>query len=86
MYNGMSANGFAFERLLQAYKAKKVTAFICILKAAVGYKWFNLIDECAYCRLFEGQRFISPVKDNTAKSPHGYVVVYAGPDLLVFAE
>ena len=51
----------------------------------MGYKWFNLIDECVYCRLFEGVSFTSPIKDNTAKSPHGYVVVYGGKAVAEFA-
>ncbi|KAK3259701.1 hypothetical protein CYMTET_31314 [Cymbomonas tetramitiformis] len=86
MYNGVSGNGYAFERLLNAYKAGKVQAFIAVLKAAVGYKWFNLIDECVYCRLFEGQSFTSPIKETNAKSPHGYVVVYGGADVVLFAQ
>ena len=84
--NGQSANGLAFARLLSEYRSGKVTAFICILKAAVGYAWFNKIDECAYCRLHEGQKFTCPTKETSAKSPHGYVVVYAGPSLPLFVE
>ena len=41
--NGESAMGLAFEKAKKEYRAGRISAAVWVLKAAIGYKWFEAV-------------------------------------------
>ena len=83
---GESANGIAFEKAKLEYYSGRVTACICLLKAAIGYQWFIGVYEWPVCFLYTRPCFHLPSGETLQNSPHGYVVVYLGNEILKFKE
>lgn len=83
---GESAMGLAFEKAKLEYKSGRVTACICLLKAAIGYQWFIGVYEWPVCFLYTRPCFHLPSGETLQSSPHGYVVVYLGKEILKFKE
>lgn len=86
LVNGESAMGLAFEKAIKEYKAGRISACVCLLKAAVGYKWFEAVYAYPLCFLRERPKFHEPGGDVRNESPHGYVVVYIGREKTTFEK
>ena len=84
MVNGESAMGMALRKAIHEYKAGRVEACLCLLKAAVGYQWFELVYAHPLCFLSARPKFHQPSGRVLNESPHGYVMVYLGREKAAF--
>jgi hypothetical protein len=75
------------QRLIAEYKAGNVTAAILLVKAAVGYRWFEeLFRDWPVCFLRERLSFILDSGDDDGQSKQGTALFYFGPDFMRFAQ
>jgi hypothetical protein len=86
LVNGESAMGMAFEKAKKEYRAGRISAAVCLLKAAIGYKWFEAVYAYPLCFLRDRPKFHEPGGDVRNESPHGYVVVYIGRERTTFQK
>lgn len=78
MVGGESAMGLALRKAITEYRSGRVLACLCLLKAAVGYKWFEDVYRYPVCFLRDRPKFHQPSGDVVNESPHGYAMVYLG--------
>lgn len=81
---GQSNNGLAFRKARIEYESGRIIACICLLKAAIGYRWFQDVYSYPVCFLYERPIFRPATGPAFAASPHGYVVVYLGNHAQLF--
>ncbi|EFJ48146.1 hypothetical protein VOLCADRAFT_104840 [Volvox carteri f. nagariensis] len=91
---GQSLQGLFFGRCMREYQAGNVrqAVVLLILKAGIGYSWFNDVLNWPVCFLREHLSFVRQVGTSDelqwgarAQNPHGSVIVYMGPAVERFA-
>ena len=99
LLRGSSLQGLFFERCVREVKARRIRQAILLLKAAVGYAWFDGVLKWPVCFVRQRLSFVRgpvdvPVVTGPAEvlswgtrtsNPHGSVVVYMGPNVERFA-
>lgn len=86
----VSVQGCFMQKMVQEFKAGRVIEAVCVIKGALGYKWFSLLlKEAPLCLLYGKVNFRLPrhlrgvpVRAN----PHGSVLVYYGPNVQRFKD
>lgn len=75
------------QRLAQDYRVGKVTEAILLVKAAVGYKWFEALwDEFPVCFLRKRLSFARPDGSSDGQSKQGTAIFYMGNRLPAFTQ
>ena len=82
----MSVQGQFFEKAVAEYKAKHVQEVLLLLKAAVGYSWYNQALQYPHVLLTRRIAFARPTQSPTLATPHGSIVVYLGPNIERFCS
>ena len=73
-----------YERQYKNTRLGESKACLCLLKVAVGYKWFELVYAHPHCFLSARPKFHEPSGGVLNESPHGYVMVYLGREKAAF--
>ena len=85
--NGKSNQELWAQRLIAEYEVGNVPEAILLVKAAVGYKWFEeLFRDWPVCFLRERLSFILDSGDDDGQSKQGTALFYFGPDFMRFAQ
>ena len=85
--NGRSNQEIWAEKLIAEYQKEHTTEAILLVKAALGYKWFEeLWDNWPVCFARECLSFIKSSGDDDGKSKQGTALFYFGPNLEKFIE
>lgn len=72
-------------KLITEYEAGRVSAAILLVKAALGYNWFeDLWYAYTTCFVRERLSFIRPNGDDAGESKHATALVYLGNDIALF--
>lgn len=83
---GESVQGLFFHRTVAEYNAGNISAAICLLKASIGYKWFNAVLQHPHCLLSQRLAFHFMGQQDNQTNPHGSVVVYLGKEVTKFCS
>ena len=92
---GNSLQGLFFERCVQEYEARRIRQAILLLKAAVGYGWFDAVLKWPVCFVRPRLSFVRGTERDRGSAmawgsrignPHGSVVVYMSPNVQRFAS
>lgn len=75
---GDSMGGLFLKRAVAERVFNRRLEIVLLLRAAVGYVWFNTVYKHPHCVLYDRPSFTSSTGQEQGKSPHGYVVVYLG--------
>lgn len=81
---GDSISGLALKRAIHEWKHMLMVAAIVLVKAAVGYEWFNQVYAFPRCWLHARPSFNNPENSENGQAPTGYVAVYMGEDPHLF--
>jgi hypothetical protein len=84
--SGESISGLALARAIYEWRHMTMVAAIVLLKAAVGYEWFNQVYQFPRCWLYSRPSFNDPNNSENGCAPVGYVAVYMGSAPLVFKQ
>lgn len=85
--NGRSNQDIWSQKLLAEYKVGNVTEALLLVKAALGYKWFEeLFDILPVCLVRERLSFILESGDDDGQSKQGTAIFYLGDDYMKFAQ
>lgn len=85
--NGQSNQATWSGRLVAEYMAGRVTESILLVKAALGYRWFEqLFRDWPVCFVRERIAFIQEDGDDDGQSKQGTALFYFGPDESKFAR
>jgi hypothetical protein len=84
--SGQSISGLALARAIHEWKHMTMVAAIVLIKAAIGYEWFNQSYEFPICSLYMRPSFTDPNNSENGSAPTGYVAVYLGPNPLLFKK
>ena len=84
--SGESVQGLFFHRTVAEYNVGNISAAICLLKASVGYKWFNTVLQHPHCLLSQRLAFHFMGEQDNQTNPHGSVVVYLGKEVTKFCS
>lgn len=85
--NGKSNQDIWSQRLIAEYRAGNVSEAILLVKAALGYKWFEeLFREWPVCFLRERLSFIKEDGDDDGQSKQGTAIFYLGNNFQKFAR
>lgn len=85
--NGRSNQEAWSQRLVSEYQAGHVTGAILLVKAALGYKWFEeLFSDWPVCFVRSRLSFILESGDDDGQSKQGTALFYFGDDFAKFAQ
>jgi hypothetical protein len=83
---GESISGLALKRAIFEWKHMTMLSAIVLIKAAIGYDWFNQVWEFPRCWLSVRPSFTNPENSENGQAPMGYVAVYMGKEPQRFKE
>ena len=75
-YRGRSQMGMALKKAIREYRRGTIHSCIALVKAAVGYEWYQQVYGFHVCQMYRRPSFVPPSGVSGAPSPHGYAVVY----------
>lgn len=85
--NGQSNQALWSQRLAAEHRAGRVSEAILLVKAALGYRWFEqLFRDWPVCFVRERISFIQGDGDDDGQSKQGTALVYFGPNFIKFAR
>jgi ParB-like chromosome segregation protein Spo0J len=85
--DGRSNQDLWSSRLVTEYRSGNVTEGLLLVKAALGYKWFErLWDEWPVCFMGERLSFVMPDSSSTGQSKQATAIFYIGPNVSKFVE
>jgi hypothetical protein len=85
--DGRSNQDIWSQRLIEEYKAGNVTEAVLLVKAALGYKWFEqLFDTLPVCLMRERLSFILDDGNDEGQSKQGTAIFYMGNNFNRFYE
>ena len=83
---GQSLSGAFFQKAKQQFSEGNATEIVLLLKAAIGYAWFEPVLQCSHAWLLKRIAFVAEGQLTCHSNPHGSIVVYLGPNAQHFYE
>lgn len=73
------------KKLISEYQAGRVTSALLLVKAALGYTWFeDLWVQYPTCLLRKRLSFVTPDGDDSGQAKHATAILYLGEDVAAF--